>query len=144
VTPKLHSIEDHGIPDMMFFEGIGDYGEDFIERAHQDTAKEKQLAGRLKDRTKRVTCLETRKAIFLNPAVQAAKKEVTEKSIKRKCGSGGISRAEENKKKAKMDRSERRMRVLEHFEANETSKIPNGFERCVLDASNRNYIVIVV
>ena len=138
VTPKLHSIEDHGVPDMMFFEGIGDYGEDFIERAHQDTAKEKQLAGRLKDRTKRVTCLETRKAIFSNPAVQAAKKEVKEKSIKRKSGSGGISRAEENKKKAKMDRFERRMRVLEHFEANETSKIPNGFERCVLDASNRN------
>ena len=47
VMPKPHSIEDHGVIVMIFFEGIGDHSEDFIERAHQDTSKEKHLAGRL-------------------------------------------------------------------------------------------------
>ena len=68
-----------------------------------------------------------------NPIVQAAKKEVQDKTKKRKSGIG-----DENKKKAKMDRFARRLSVLESFENSETSKIPNGFERCVLDARNTN------
>ena len=58
VTPKLHSIEDHAAIVVNFFKGIGDYCEDFIERAHQDTAKEQHLAGRLKDRTKKAKYIE--------------------------------------------------------------------------------------
>ena len=118
---------------MKFFNGIGDYCEDFIERAHQDTAKEHHLAGRLKDKVKRAKYLEERKAMASNPIVQAAKKEVQDKTKKRKSGIG-----DENKKKAKMDRFARRLSVLESFENSETSKIPNGFERCVLDARNTN------
>ena len=70
-------------------------------------------------------------------SIGTSSKESSRRKVKkRKSGSDGISRAEENKKKAKMDSFEQRMRVLEHFEANETSKIPNGFERCVLNPSN--------
>ena len=36
ITPKVHAIEDHLVPQIICFHGIGDLGEDFVERSHQD------------------------------------------------------------------------------------------------------------
>jgi hypothetical protein len=33
--PKIHGLEDHLIPMMERWNGIGDFLEDFIEQAHQ-------------------------------------------------------------------------------------------------------------
>jgi hypothetical protein len=36
ITPKVHTIEDHLVEQVRRLKGIGDLGEDFIEKYHQD------------------------------------------------------------------------------------------------------------
>lgn len=36
ITPKVHAIEDHMVDQIRRLKGIGDLGEDFVERSHQD------------------------------------------------------------------------------------------------------------
>ncbi len=36
ITPKVHAIEDHLVEQVRRLKGIGDLGEDFIEKYHQD------------------------------------------------------------------------------------------------------------
>ena len=72
---KIHFIEDHAVIVMKCFKGIEDYCEDFIERAHQDTTKEQNLVGCLKDRTKKAKYIETRRTISSIPAHKQQRKK---------------------------------------------------------------------
>ena len=49
--PKIHGLEDHLVEQMIAYNGIGDYCEDFVEQSHQDGVKEELRTHGLK-RTK--------------------------------------------------------------------------------------------
>jgi hypothetical protein len=45
ITTKSHLAEDHSVQQQEDLDGIGDLGEDFGERNHQDEAKANQRLG---------------------------------------------------------------------------------------------------
>ena len=50
--PKIHGLEDHLIPMMERWNGIGDFLEDFIEQAHQFGMKEEKRTANMRDRVR--------------------------------------------------------------------------------------------
>ena len=50
ITVKAHVLEDHCIDQMRFFQGIGDYAEDFVEREHQEGVKDRTQSKGFKDK----------------------------------------------------------------------------------------------
>ena len=40
MAPKIHGIDDHLLEQMIRWDGIGEYAEDFIKQAHQFGVKE--------------------------------------------------------------------------------------------------------
>jgi hypothetical protein len=79
VTTKSHLMEDHSLAQEEELDGIGDLGEDFGERYHQDQAKADRRLGCIRH-------FATRAAIKSNEEVQMKDKKVQAKiiEIKRK------------------------------------------------------------
>jgi hypothetical protein len=50
VTPKVHAIKDHLVHEIMRFKRIGDLGEDFVERSHQDGIRQQSQSKNAKKR----------------------------------------------------------------------------------------------
>ncbi len=50
IIPKVHAIEDHLVPQIICFDGIGDLGEDFVERSHQDGIRQHSRSRNCKER----------------------------------------------------------------------------------------------
>jgi hypothetical protein len=75
VTTKSHLMEDHSLEQQEEQDGIGDLGEDFGERNHQDQAKADQRLGCLRH-------FATRETIKSKEEVQIKDKKVQAKIIK--------------------------------------------------------------
>jgi hypothetical protein len=54
ITPKVHAIKDHLVPQIMRFKGIGDLGEYFVERSHQDGIRQQSWSKNAKERVDEV------------------------------------------------------------------------------------------
>jgi hypothetical protein len=50
ITPKVHAIEDHMVDQIRCLKGIGDLGEDFVERSHQDGIRQYLKSKNIKER----------------------------------------------------------------------------------------------
>ncbi len=50
ITPKVHAIEDHLVDQIRRLKGIGDLGEDFVERSHQDGIRQHSRSKNAKER----------------------------------------------------------------------------------------------
>jgi hypothetical protein len=86
--PKIHGLEDHLIPMMEQWNGIGDFLEDLIKQAHQFGMKEEKRTANIRVR---VTAANSHSkwewADKMSSDVRIAKEEVKEKtSQKRKAG----------------------------------------------------------
>jgi hypothetical protein len=70
ITPKVHIIEDHTVPQMRYHGGIGDKGEDFVEASHQNGKREHRRTGRVIFFKKRHNCAQKNEYINNDPAIQ--------------------------------------------------------------------------
>ena len=86
--PKIHGLEDHLIPMMERWNGIGDFLEDFIEQAHQFGMKEEKRTANMRDRVRAANSHSKWEwSDKMSSDVRIAKEEVKEKtSRKRKAG----------------------------------------------------------
>ena len=86
--PKIHGLEDHLIPMMEKWNGIGDFLEDFIEQAHQFGMKEEKRTANMRDRVRAANSHSKWEwADKMSSDVRIAKEEVKEKtSRKQKAG----------------------------------------------------------
>jgi hypothetical protein len=50
IMPKVHAIEDHMADQIRHLKGIGDLGEDFVERSHQDGIRQHSRSKNAKER----------------------------------------------------------------------------------------------
>jgi hypothetical protein len=104
--PKIHGMEDHLLEQMIRFNGIGDFTEDFVEQAHQYGVKE-ELRTRSLNRGKAFKSHSRWEFTSNQLGVQRAKEEVMKlSSRKRKRGT------EDKKIASKLTRDERRMNSL--------------------------------
>jgi hypothetical protein len=86
--PKINGLENHLIPMMEKWNGIGDFLEDFIEQAHQFGMKEEKQTANMRDRVRAAKSHSKWEwADKMSSDVRIAKEEVKEKtSQKRKAG----------------------------------------------------------
>ena len=86
--PKIHGLEDHLIPMMEQWNGIGDFLEDIIEQAHQFGMKEEKQTANMRDRVRAANSHSKWEwADKMSTDVRVVKAEVKEKtSRKRKAG----------------------------------------------------------
>ncbi len=86
--PKIHGLEDHLIPMMEQWNGIGDFLEDIIEQAHQFGMKEEKQTANMRDRVRAANSHSKWEwSDKTSSDVRIAKEEVKEKtSRKRKAG----------------------------------------------------------
>jgi len=107
---KIHGLEDHLVPQMRLFKGIGCFIEDFIEQAHQFGMKEEKRTANMRDRKKAANSHSAWEHASHHAEVIAVKKESSARS-KRKLMK---SSAEEKNVRNKIDREETRKYCLEN------------------------------
>jgi hypothetical protein len=83
-APKPHAMEDHLCDQMLWLNGIGDLGEDFVEKAHQDGIRDEGRSRSIKDRGAAAIlhCKWEQKRNL--PQVLSKSEEVQQKSIRTK------------------------------------------------------------
>jgi len=83
-VPKPHKIEDHWCDQMLWLNGIGDLGEDFMEQAHQDGIRDEGRSRSIKDcgAAAFLDCIWEQKRNLLQ--VLSKSEEVQQKSIRTK------------------------------------------------------------
>ena len=72
---KIHGIEDHLVPQIKRFSGIGCFIEDFIEQAHQFGMLDKSRTSNMCDRERAASSHCVWKEIGQNPMVIIKKKK---------------------------------------------------------------------
>ena len=112
--PKIHASEDHLIPQMEEFGGIGDWVKDFIEQAHQTGMQDKKRASCKRDPTRILKLISKWEHSRLNPNVQNAEKKVSEKT-KRKIRENSQKRCEMARESEQKD-AEKQQRCMESLE----------------------------
>jgi len=105
ITPKVHAIEDHLVPQIIRFDGIGDLGEDFVERSHQDGIRQHSRSRNCKERVDEANqhCRWEHKR--MHPAVMDKARAMEEQSIRRRKNvdeNGAISWVDVSKMEEKM------------------------------------------
>ena len=82
VTTKSHMTEDHSIEQQENFDGIGDLGEDFGERNHQDESKADRRLGCVRNFAMRETIKSKEEVQIKDEKVQAKIVEIRQKRKK--------------------------------------------------------------
>lgn len=82
--PKIHAIEDHLLPQMRYWMGIGCFCEDFIEQAHQFGNIAKKRTHGMRDFVKRFVYQSRNEKMQQLPDVINAKIKVEEDSPKKR------------------------------------------------------------
>jgi hypothetical protein len=104
VTTKSHLMEDHSLEQQEELDGIGDLGEDFGERNHQDQAKADQHLGCVRNFATRETIKSKEEVQTKDKKVQA---KITEIKGKRKKGhSKGTVACQSTKRQRRLDARE--------------------------------------
>lgn len=119
-------LEDHFLPQLSRFKGLGDYSEDFVEQAHQIGIREESRTSAIRDRDRvaQLHCkFEHRRSL---PAVQDKQLMVqSNASRKRKAGTIELQTA---KKNGKLEREEKRTRAITTM-AQQEEPMKNGRTR---------------
>ena len=77
---KIHGIEDHLVPQMKQFNGIGCFIEDFIEQAHQFGMLDESRTSNMRDRERAANSHCAWEEIGQNPKVINKRQEVNTRS----------------------------------------------------------------
>ena len=120
--PKVHGLEDHLVQQMRRFKGIGCFIEDFIEQAHQFGMKDEARTRNMRDRARAAISHSKWEWASHNVKVLAAKKEICNKTSRKRKGRDH-SLAETAAAEKKKARLEKRKASLESV-----SLIPNPIE----------------
>ena len=117
ITVKAHLLESHAYSQMLYYHGIGDFIEEFVEQLHQFTKRHKRRMGRLSDFKKESDAIAKVKRIESNPLVMGERSRIAELT-KRKNKSGNETLHERRKKQAREDKTNERNQNLETYMSN--------------------------
>jgi len=101
---KIHGLEDHLVPQMRLFKGIGCFIEDFIEQAHQFGMKEEKRTANMRDRKKAANSHSAWEHASHHAEVIAVKKESSARSKRKFMKSSAEEKKVRNKKEKKETR----------------------------------------
>ena len=117
---KLHGLEDHLVEQMVHYNGIGDFTEDFVEQSHQTGVRDELRTRGLK-RSRAFVSHSQWEWKRNQLGIEEARKEMEKKTSKKRRKKGVV----EKKMEAKLSRDERRMGSLLVVESGIYSMIPN-------------------
>jgi hypothetical protein len=134
ITPKLHVLEDHFLPQLYPFKGLADYGEDFVEKAHQTGIREEAQTLAIRDcsRVAQLYCrMEHRRSL---PGVKEKQRTVLENSSHKRM-SLGMNQLLTAKSKQKLESKEKRTIAIDKV-GNQDERLKNGRRRNYNDLKN--------
>jgi hypothetical protein len=103
--PKVHGLEDHLVDQMVRYNGIGDFCEDFVEQAHQIGVRDELRTSNL-TRSKAFRSHLKWEWMSNQVSVQQAKGEMKKITTRKRKRS---SQVEEHRKERKLSRDEKRL-----------------------------------
>jgi hypothetical protein len=127
--PKVHGLEDHLVDQMVRYNGIGDFCEDFVEQAHQIGVRD-ELRTRNLTRSKAFRSHSKWEWMSNQVSVQQAKGEMKKITTRKRKRS---SQVEEHRKERKLSRDEKRLGSL--------LAVENGNYDIIVDFRKKNIII---
>ena len=134
VTVKAHLLESHAFYQMLFFRGIGDFIEEFVEQLYQFTKRHKQRMGCLSDFKKECNAIAVWQCIESNSRVTSERAKVAE-ITRRKTKNGDEISNRQRKKKVREEKAIERDHNLDTYVSSGDlgNRVPTVHERETAD-----------
>eukprot|EP00978_Attheya_sp_CCMP212_P025588 scaffold82537_cov26-Attheya_sp.AAC.1 len=102
--PKIHGIEDHLIEQMVKWQGIGCFIEDFIEQAHQFGVNDESRTRGMRDRERAATSHSTWEYALNRKDVSKVKSEIRTRNTRNKRQATATESVSESNKNARLEK----------------------------------------